>query len=304
MYSPPTGSLERSWAPFPEHRTYAQAVKYGFNPSTFQIRRIPTPDWASTLQTWGTDLPDAMKVTVTEQQAELVQTTEQVLQWAMTDPAATARFQSMHPYAQGVTGDYFIGRQHIDLKPDQPNRLIVETECCLTSLDFQGLPAVYERFIVTLDWNLPKSTGQMLLAHDTERESQLAVLPLRLIRTFALSEIPDLDHLDAGGHALLGDRWDEALACIQQAAREIMEDFSSSGELDQQFFPCRVKMTGDYSIGMASTLDGPAVLILLCFTELQTMTSRGEDDYLGYELTLSVGEDGRLTYELWGSQAL
>lgn len=58
--------------PITGNRTYARAVKYGFDPSTFQLRRIPTPDWASILRTWGTDLPEAVRMTVAEQQAALV----------------------------------------------------------------------------------------------------------------------------------------------------------------------------------------------------------------------------------------
>ncbi|WP_407573066.1 hypothetical protein [Deinococcus altitudinis] len=279
-------------------------MTFGFDAALFQLNRVPAPTWALTTRTMGTALSDLAKQSITEQLADMDRTTEHALQWAMTDPVATARFQDLHTYADGVTGEYYIGRQHFDLDEAGPGSVIVETECCLTWLDSQGMPAIYHRYLVILGWNLQTRTGQLVLAHDTDRDSQLAALTLTLIDTATLSDIPDVSGLDDAGHVLLNSRWAEFLTCVQQAAQEAIDNNSASGVVDDDFFPSRLTMTGKYTVGRVSSLDDGSVLAALRFTELQWMAGRGETDYLGYDLSVEVGDNDRLTYELWGSSSI
>ncbi|MFC4639799.1 hypothetical protein [Deinococcus hohokamensis] len=279
-------------------------MTYGFDPQTFRLHRIPAPSWASTDQTISQNLSEPVRTTVTAQHHELLLAAERILQWALTDPGATARFQEHHTYASGVTGDYYIGRQLLEQDPEQPDRILVETECCLTRLDFQGLPAVYQRYIVILSWDPSSQQADVVLIRGTPRESRLAELPLTLIRTRTVDDIPDLHWLEEEGRAHLDTRWAEVLDCVRQAAQEIVNESTSSGALGERFFPARVDMTGNYYIGEATSLDSGRVKLTLHFTDRQSMTSRGEDDYLGYELEVNVGDGGPLVYILWGSQAI
>lgn len=279
-------------------------MNFGFDPAHFYLNRIAPPTWALTTRTVSDMLPDAVMKTVIDQLNDIEQTTEQVLQWAMTDPVATAKFQNRHTYATGVVGDYFIGRQHFDLDDDYPDKVLVETECCLTSTDYQGLPAIYQRYLVTLSWDPLTRNGQMVLAHDKDRDSHISALTLTLIDTASVSDIPERDGLDEEGHALLARRWTEFLTCIQQAAREIIDDGSACGALDHSFFPSRLEMTGNYVISRVSSSEAGQIDVDLRFTKLQRMTSRGEDDYLGFDLTVFFGDEDQLRYELWGSSSI
>ncbi|WP_189070247.1 hypothetical protein [Deinococcus radiotolerans] len=276
----------------------------GFDPQTFRLHRIPAPSWASTDQTISPALPATRRTAAADQHQDILLAAERILQWALTDPEATARFQNHHPFASDATGAYFIGRQLLDQDPEHPDRILVETECCLTHLDYQGLPAVDHRYIVILSWDPSARQAETVLIRGTPRQSRLAELPLSLIRTRTVEDIPDVTWLEDEGRAHLVSSWADVLACVRQAAQEIVDDSTASGALDEWFFPARIDMTGDYSVGQARSLDAGRVLLTLHFTARQRMTSRGEDDYLGYELEVNVGDRGPLAYVLWGSQVI
>lgn len=279
-------------------------MTFGFDPASFRLNRIPTPTWASTARTVGEALPDAVLEAVTAQLAEVDLSTEQVFQWAMTDPVATAKFQDDHTYANGVTGDYFLGRRHFDVDDEHPGKVLAETECCLTRLDYQELPAIYQRYLVTLSCDLQARTGQLVLAGETDRYPQMATLRLTLIDTSSVSDIPEQHRLNEEGRALLDARWKDFLTCVQQAAQEVIDTESSSGMFDDNFFPSRLTMTGNYAIEGVSSLESGRINVDLRFTERQMMASRGESDYLGYELAVSCSNNDQLSYELFGSRSI
>lgn len=279
---------------------------YGFDPDTFHLKRIPAPDWASTAQTFSTGLDEDVKRQVNEQQQDLLKSVQNVLQWALTDSEAVARFQPFSAYSEGVNGNYYAGRQHIEPDAERSGAIIVETECCLTRADYRQLPAVYRRYIVTLRWDTNVRTGQPVFARETERESEIAKLNLRLVRTYSLADVTNQHDLSSQSRQWLLKHWEEAVLCLHQAAQETIDDGSSSGELDFSFFPSRVDMSGKYYIDSIITLgkSDSSVCIMLHFLENPRMSGQTDFDYLGYDLSLTVTEEGKMTYEIWGSSAI
>lgn len=275
----------------------------GFELSTFHLRRIPTPAWAVQGVAHSPEVKPEQLQQLAAQSNQIEEVIEQTLNWALTDPDAIKRFQHKHFYAEGVEGEYFIGRQSIEPDASQPGRFVVEHECCLTRKDFRGLPAVYRRYTVVVAWTPATQSGAAVFARERVQESRLAQPAYRLVRTFDLESLPRGADVSEQTRELLSSRWPEVLATLQQAAMEAVEDGSGGGELDNDFFPSRLEMTGEYYIDSIDGDDPTKVTVMLHFLEQPRMAEQTDFDYLGYDLSIDATAHP-MTYELWGSSAI
>ncbi|WP_145999455.1 hypothetical protein [Deinococcus sp. UR1] len=275
----------------------------GLDLSRFQLRRIPTPEWAVQGVIRLPGIEPAQLKQIDAQSTQIQDLVERTLTWALTDPDAIKRFQHRHSYAEGVEGEYFIGRQSIEPDPSQKGQFFVECECCLTRNDSLGLPAIYHRYTVIVAWTPTTQTGVAVFAREQERESQLARLGYQLVRTFDLASLPRGADLTEQTLSLVLARWSEILECLQSAAMEAVEDGSGSGELDNDFFPSRLAMTGEYYIDLIAGDNPTNVMVMLHFLEHPFMAGQTDVDYLGYDLSLDLTAHP-MTYELWGSSAI
>ncbi|ANE44325.1 hypothetical protein [Deinococcus puniceus] len=277
-------------------------MKYGFDPELFQLQRIPTPEWAVQGVTYGERQAELEKILETSS-GEIIQQSQDFLQWALTDPVAVAKFQPFSYYSEGVNGNYFVGCRHLEFSSEQPSSILVETELSLTRIDYKNLPSVYTRYLVTLLWNPTTKQGQSILAHDTDYDSKISNLKFKLVRTLTVGEIAR-GRLSDEDYLTLEHRWPEVLACLQEAAMEAVNDGSGSGHVDDNFFPSRLELTGEYYISDINSSDDSFMTVMLHFLGHANSADQQHDDYLGYDLALNVPEDGPLTYELWGSSSI
>ncbi|WP_412027844.1 hypothetical protein [Deinococcus yunweiensis] len=275
----------------------------GLDLSRFHLRRIPTPEWVVQGVIHSSEIePDQLQQL--ETQSNLIQElVEQTLAWALTDPEAITRFRHLHGYADGVEGEYFIGRQFIEPDPSQRGQFLVECECCLTRNDYRGLPAIYHRYTVVVAWTPAAQTGTAVFSRERAQANRLAQLDYRLVHTFDLESLPRGAKLSEHTRDPVLARWPEVLAILQNAAAEAVEDGSGSGELDDDFFPSRLAMTGEYYIDSISGDDPKKVIVMLHFLENPFMAGQTDVDYLGYDLSLDLTAYP-MTYELWGSSAI
>ena len=278
------------------------AMKYGFDPELFQLQRIPTPDWAVQGVTYGERQAELEKILEISSD-DIVRQAQDFLQWALTDPTAVAKFQPFSYYSEGVNGNYFVGRQHLEFSSEQSSRILIETELILTRLNHKNLPSVYQRHLVTLLWNPATKQGQSILAHDTDYDSQISNLKFKLVKTLTVGEIARGKPTDED-RLTLERRWPEVLACLQEAAMEAVNDGSGSGHVDDNFFPSRLELTGEYYISDINSGDDSPMTVMLHFLSHADSADQQHDGYLGYDLALNVPEDGPLTYELWGSSSI
>lgn len=275
----------------------------GLDLGKFHLRRIPTPDWAVQGVIHSPEVKPEQIRQLDAQSDQIQELVEQTLVWALTNPDAIKRFQHMHFSADGVEGEYFIGRQSIEPDPSQHGRFFVERECCLTREDFRGLPAIYHRYTVVVAWTPATQTGTAVFARERAQESRLAKLEYRLVRTFDLESVPRGADLTEQTRSLVLARWTEVLECLQNAAAEAVEDGSGGGELDNDFFPSRLSMTGEYYIDSIGGDELTKVIVMLHFLEQPSMAAEIDFDYLGYDLSIDLTAQP-MTYELWGSSAI
>lgn len=84
-------------------------MTHGLNLEQFNLQRIQTPDWAVQTQTGAAALSEDLREHLAVQQESILKQVEATLRWALTDPDAIRQFQHMHPYADKVYGNYFVG---------------------------------------------------------------------------------------------------------------------------------------------------------------------------------------------------
>ena len=130
---------------------------------------------------------------------------------------------------------------------------------------------------------------------------------MRLIRTFKLVEVERQQGIREELRHLLSTRWDELLGCLQAAAINELEQGSSSGELDDNCFPERLDLTGEYYIHELSdwgTEDGAAdVLVSLVFQAYPSLADQQAFDHLNLDFIVSFQADDTLETEFLGSSA-
>ncbi len=242
-----------------------------------------------------------------QQMPALLRQVEDTVYWAMFEPEQVATLQLTRYFSEDVHGTYFIGRQHLEKHPNQPGISIVETEFCLRETTQQERPYIYQRYVVMLEWNTSTSSGRALLGRDHQRASVLSTLNVRLVKTFELSDVERQNGIEEEWRRLLSARWDELLNVLQGAATEELEDGSSSGELDDTFFPERIEMTGEYAIrGLSDwgTEDGTSdVLVSLIFQAHPSFPDQQAFNYLNLDFIVSIQADNPLEIEFLGNSA-
>ncbi len=94
-------------------------------------------------------------------------------------------------------------------------------------------------------------------------------------------------------------------------AEEEIRDASSSGELDFEFFPCRLSMTGEYYIQEISAFKTPthqrgfcAMLHFLGRPFMADMINEPFSNYLGYELVILLDQEGHSHLQYSGSSVI
>jgi hypothetical protein len=276
-------------------------MAFGFNPSRFQVDLRETPTWAAYDRQWATNVTVQQQQLLLEQMPVIIGAVEYALQWAMTDPEANARFQHRHTYSQGVTGHYFVGRQYLEKDPEREHVFFLETECCLIRLDLQNLPEVYERFNIVLSLDTVKCTSQLMFAE--EYEAKLGLPSFQLVRTLELHDVPGVEAIAPEIYQQLSVRWDEVRVCLQNAANEILENFTSSGQVDDHFMPCRLELTGEYYIHRSS-YDNGTLGFMLHFLSQPRMLGDDHLEYLGYDVQIMIEIDQPVEFGLWGSSAI
>lgn len=275
-------------------------MQSGLDLSIFKLRRILTPEWAASSVVFAPELLEEDRTSLAQQREHILVSVEETLHWAFTDPEAIQKFQHEFYYADGVHGDYFVGRQYFGR--GEASSVIIETECCLTSQDFKDRPFAHYRFIVTLNWDLTTASGRRVLARETERESVLATLQFQRLGTPSLADVLDprsADDVDAAEYAACIERleanWPSFLEFVESSARQAVEDGSSSGELDYEFFPSRLEMTGEYRIEDVRIRsvgeDVVELAAMLHFLRHPQMTDDQDRNYLGYELDIEMRGD-------------
>lgn len=276
----------------------------GLDLDRFHLQRQPTPTWAAQART--STLPEAVDSVLRAQQDAVLAATEDTLRWVLTHPDGIARFQQRYSYADTVHGAYYTGRQHAGDTGGPDGGVMIETECVLLGVNTQGEPYAYHRFIIALRWDAATATGQPVFARDTERESVLATLTPFLEQTLTLGDVGRAGTLrvDDATAALLERRWPAVLDCLQDAAREVFETSTSSGWPDDTWFPERIEMTGGYHIETVQADGDGRAYMMLHFQGHPGWPSQVDLDYLGYDLRITLSEDGPLTYDLWGSSAI
>ncbi|ULH18198.1 hypothetical protein MF271_22270 (plasmid) [Deinococcus sp. KNUC1210] len=266
------------------------------------LQQVPAPPWAAQDVTFAPHLLPEDHHTVTEQLAAIHQAVQAALRWAITEGKGNIWLDLIQSELRDASGQYFVGRHFVDHDLESPGSYIVETECCFLQTGTHRM-YVHPRYTVTLRWNGQERTGTPQLARQTARASQLARLTYRVVRTERPQHISGHDALSQEEQAFLASRWADVLECVQQAVREAVEDESASGELDNNFFPSRLRMTGEYYIESLSSLSGEALSFMLHFLELPYFEGQVDFDYLGYDLSIKRS-NGSLAYELWGHSAI
>ena len=283
-------------------------MEHGFDLTTFRLSRQERPAWAGGTTSSAPDLEPREKERLQEQMPAIFQKVEDVLHWAFLEEEGIAALQLLHPYANNVPGDYFIGRQYIERSLDKLDSFIIETEVCLTRPDSKQFPSIYHRYIVVLEWSIDLKEGSAVFARQMNRECYLATLHPQLVKTFELPDVADLSFLSPDSEESFRSLWLRMLDLSQRAAIDIIESSTSSGQLNDTFFPERVVMTGEYYIGSISEIKSDSgksfFLTMLRFLEHPFVAGQERLDYLGYDFSVDIGEQGELTYELWGSQSI
>jgi len=240
---------------------------------------------------------------------------EFTLRWALSAPEPERTFSYTFRDLDALSGDYFVGRQH--LTAGEAGRLIVETECCL--LARQTEPLVHNRFKVTLDWDLDARQGAWTLRRDFEAagrqwhllpegpQSALAALELRRVGPSTLEDVRAAHRSDVSSalHTRLADRWETLLVWLQECAVEALENEGSEGELPFDAFPSFLELTGEYQIDRLSDLTEKrghtAFFIDLQFKGRQNRPDQEEFGYLGLDFEVTLDDQGEFVLEYFNS---
>ena len=271
-------------------------MAHGINLKLFDLHRIPTPDWTVQGQSFDPALTEELRQRLALQQPSILQQVEVTLRWALTDPDAIRQLQHLYSYAEKVRGAYFIGRQYFEL--ESGDIALIETECCLLSLNNENMSYVHERYTVTLRYDIISATGTYILARETQRESVLAKLDIHRLGTANPSEMLKYDANDCGPEWLswMTNHWEIVLEIIDRCATEAVDDGSFSGELDYNGFPSRLSMTGEFIIDnvrpFCYSSDRKGFSAMLRFQEHPYVAEQKSYDYLENDLDIFVNSEG------------
>ena len=279
------------------------SVSESLGSPVFHLQQVPTPPWAVGDQMFAPELLPEDHRLLNDQLSEIHVAAQEALRWAITEVKGNIWLDRVQSELRDAPGQYFVGRHFFDQDPAHPGCYLIEIECCFLRTGARGTPYVHPRYTVTLRWNAQQRAGTPQLARETERESRLARLTYRLVRTLRPQDIPGHDALTQAEQAFLESRWTEVLDSLQQAAREAVEDGSASGELDDEFFPSRLCLTGEYYIDSVSSSSDESFVLMLHFLQYAYFEGQSAFDYLGYDLDLHM-TDGPLAYELWGHSSI
>lgn len=160
---------------------------------------------------------------------------------------------------------------------------------------------MYARFLVLLAWNAETKSGRFLSAPELEGEPHLSAVDVKRIGPATLDEMSRLYGSTITPHLReqLAGRWEEFLGAVEAAAREYLADGSASGLLDNEWFPSRLNMTGEYYVREVN--DGERDADLAFFVPIHFIGQRTAEDqtnfgYLGLTLNMDVVE-GRIVCE-------